>query len=143
MSSVPAEYRSWLAKAEEDRLCIRNELSASHTPWAIVAFHAQQAAEKTLKALIVYHGRRPRQTHDLGEILNACLDHDASLVGLRDACDRLSYFAVDARYPDLNREVAEDLARLAVEHCERICAAVRAKLPAADQRGPQDGVVSR
>ena len=135
MSGGPAEFRSWLAKAEEDRLCIRNELSAPHTPWAIVAFHAQQAAEKTLKAFVVYQGRMPRRTHDLGEILNMCLDHDASLVGLRDACDRLSYFAVDARYPDLTREVAEDLARAAVEHCERICAVVRAKLPADDGRG--------
>ena len=135
MSGGPTEFRAWLAKAEEDRLCIRNELSAPLTPWAIVAFHAQQAAEKTLKAFVVYHGRLPRRTHDLGELLNACLEHDAALVELRDACDRLSYFAVDARYPDLTREIAEDLARAAVEHCDRICTVVRAKLPGDDLRG--------
>ena len=40
---------AWVALAESDWLCIRNNLEASETPWNTVAFHAQQAAEKYLK----------------------------------------------------------------------------------------------
>jgi hypothetical protein len=33
MSDPAAEFRAWLVKAEEDRLCIRNELNAAQKPW--------------------------------------------------------------------------------------------------------------
>src|SRR5436309_7755862 len=40
--------QAWIEKAESDFLCIENNLAAKRVPWDVVAFHAQQAAEKML-----------------------------------------------------------------------------------------------
>jgi len=56
MSNRVRDVQAWVAKADEDRLCLENELKAEHTPWSVVCFHAQQAAEKYLKAFLVFHG---------------------------------------------------------------------------------------
>ncbi|MFC1833890.1 HEPN domain-containing protein [Thermodesulfobacteriota bacterium] len=45
----PESVRRWLAKAENDLLNIRNNLSAAEVPWDTVCFHAQQTAERLLK----------------------------------------------------------------------------------------------
>jgi HEPN domain-containing protein len=45
--------RSWIEKAEHDLLNIENNLVAKDTPWVTVTVHAQQCAEKYLKALLV------------------------------------------------------------------------------------------
>ena len=40
---------------------IRNNIAASETPWDTVRYHAQQAAEKMLKAFLVFRGRAPER----------------------------------------------------------------------------------
>ena len=65
MSGRESNYASRLAKAEHDLLNIQNNLSAEQIPWDTVCFHAQQAAEKCLKAFLIYHGRPFSRTHDL------------------------------------------------------------------------------
>ncbi len=42
----PDDPRTRIAKAENDLLNIRNNLSAEQVPWDTVCFHAQQAAER-------------------------------------------------------------------------------------------------
>ncbi len=68
MNGKPGEHQAWVEKAEEDWLCIRNELAAEHQPWSVICFHAQQATEKYLKAFLVAKGVRPERTHDLGNL---------------------------------------------------------------------------
>ncbi len=53
MSGRESNYSACLAKADHDLLNIDNNLSAARVPWDTVCFHAQQAAEKLLKAFIV------------------------------------------------------------------------------------------
>lgn len=48
--SNPDDPASWVAKADSDLLCIANNLNHPQVPWDAVCFHAQQAAEKMLKA---------------------------------------------------------------------------------------------
>jgi hypothetical protein len=50
MSSPESNFSAWLRKADHDLLNIRNNLAAKDIPWDTVCFHAQQAAEKVLKA---------------------------------------------------------------------------------------------
>jgi len=61
------------------------------------AFHAQQAAEKALKALLVHRGVVPPKVHDLTEL--------AARTGapseVKDACKALSPAYLEARYPDV------------------------------------------
>jgi HEPN domain-containing protein len=45
----------WLAKAESDLLASRHLLQGRPDLAGTAAFHAQQAVEKTLKALLVWH----------------------------------------------------------------------------------------
>ncbi|MGA2983662.1 MAG: HEPN domain-containing protein [Terriglobia bacterium] len=68
-----------MAKADNDLLNIENNLAAAHVPWDTVSFHAQQAAEKLLKAYLVYHGRALPRTHDLARISH----HAGTLLGAR------------------------------------------------------------
>jgi HEPN domain-containing protein len=63
------DHEKWVALAEEDWLVITNSLAAAQQPWHALGFHAQQAAEKYLKAFLVFKGVRPIFTHDLGIIL--------------------------------------------------------------------------
>ena len=53
MSAARSNYRTWLAKAEHDLLNIENNLQGLEIPWDTICFHAQQAAEKFLKARIL------------------------------------------------------------------------------------------
>ena len=128
MSSA-ADIQAWVEKADEDWLCVRNEMAAAQTPWAVVSFHAQQAAEKTLKALLVANGRFPPRSHDLAQLLDLCLPFEAALEALREDCERLSQYAVDVRYPDIGTKIEEAIGREAVAAAERICEVVRRFLP--------------
>ena len=55
--SNPDDPRTWIAKAENDLLNVRNNLDAPEVPWDTICFHAQQAAEKMLKAFVVSRGQ--------------------------------------------------------------------------------------
>ena len=75
----------------------------------MVCFHAQQAAEKCLKALLAFQARPFPKTHDLTVLVGlSALD-----LGIQPADDdlvELSHLAVAPRYPfeadDLSGEVA-------------------------------------
>lgn len=69
MNDPASNVEAWMGKAEEDRLCIRNNLAAAAVPWAAVCFHAQQAVEKYLKAFLIAHAVRVERTHDLAYLL--------------------------------------------------------------------------
>ena len=129
MNDERSEHELWIERAEGDRLNIRNNLQASAVPWETVCFNAQQAAEKYLKAFLVFHRRRPSRTHDLGEILNECLLFDQSLGPLRGDCNKLTDYGVSARYPVSHLQADEHMAREAVAASERVCEAIRAILP--------------
>ncbi len=129
MSEPGTEYRAWLVKADEDRLCVRNEMNAVQKPWSVICFHWQQAAEKYLKAFLVQRGVKPERTHDLAQLVAARTQVDASLSAPRPACVKLSDFAVDIRHPGVPVEVEEQMAKEAVEVAEQICNAIRKKLP--------------
>lgn len=128
MNGQPGEHKPWLEKADEDRLCIANELKAERQPWSVICFHAQQAVEKYLKAFLVSKGVRPERTHDLRALVIRCANYDVEFLALEADCRQLNSFAVDVRYPDLPG-VEEEVGREAAVLAERICAAIRARLP--------------
>ncbi len=88
----------WLAYALGDLASARAQPGRRQRP-RIVAFHAQQAAEKALKAAFVLSGVDSPRTHDLDELLQRLPDgwriktHHPDLATLSGA-------AVDSRYPD-------------------------------------------
>ncbi len=137
MLAADADYRAWLAKANNDRLNIENNLKAEQTPWDTVCFHAQQCAEKTLKALLVYHDTRPQRTHDLVLLLRECVAIDPALADIEDVCQDLTTYAVTGRYPDLS-DVGEAEGRQALAALEQIRTAMLPLLPVIDASARAD-----
>ena len=100
MTEALKEYvKRWLAKADED-IHVLNDLLKSEPEYytGSICFHAQQAAEKYLKAFLVYHSIDFPRTHDLDFLLSLCIKIESSLesINLMD----LSEFGVAIRYPD-------------------------------------------
>ncbi|MEJ7652880.1 MAG: HEPN domain-containing protein [Chloroflexia bacterium] len=105
-----------------------NNLAAESIPWTTVCFHSQQAAEKYLKALLVFHRRVPPRIHALVALLTLCVELNAELAELQPECALLADYAVEVRYlSDLLDVTAED-GRRAVEAMERICSEVELRL---------------
>ena len=88
---------AWLGDAEAD-LANARSLSAHRdedTSPSGAAFHAQQAVEKALKALLIWHGMEYPPKHDLG-LLVGLLPGDAATRKL--AIAGLTVYAVEQRY---------------------------------------------
>lgn len=100
MSSAKSNFLAWLRKADHDLLNIENNLAANDIPWDTVCFHAQQVAEKVLKAFLAYHGRDLLKTHDLVALLTHCVNINGTLSDLEADCRKLTSYGVAARYPD-------------------------------------------
>ena len=124
MSNRASQPEAWFEKAEHDLLSITNNIAAATTPWDAVCFHAQQAAEKYLKGLIVFRGGIPPKIHDLVSLLALCTPTDPPLEPLQEDCRTLSRLGWISRYPD-TPEPDESEARRAIELCTRICDAIR------------------
>ncbi len=100
MKKPDSNYKAWLTKAANDMLNIENNLAAENIPWDTICFHAQQAAEKTIKAYLAYHALPITRTHDLVALLSQAAEINPELGQLRVACQKLNYYAVSSRYPD-------------------------------------------
>jgi HEPN domain-containing protein len=129
MSSAESNFLAWLRKADHDLLNIENNLAAKDIPWDTVCFHAQQVAEKMLKAFLTYHGRSVLKTHDLIALLSQCVNLDRSLADLEADCRKLTSYGVAARYPDDLFEPAETDARELVAAARRLRTQILTLLP--------------
>jgi HEPN domain-containing protein len=124
MNELTAE---WIAKAEGDWTTAGRELRARRNPnYDAACFHAQQAAEKYLKAFLQEHAVHFPKVHNLIELLEFCLPIDASFELYRDLLVRLDRFAVRYRYPGESAERTE--ARVALEGARVTRAFVRGRL---------------
>lgn len=95
-----AAPRLWISLAIGD-LDAAQTMHEAGTPAAtrIAAQHAQQAAEKALKAAIVMADREPPRTHDL-VALSRLAPPEAGLGQLGVDLERLSAALLAGRYPD-------------------------------------------
>lgn len=64
-----------------------------------VAFLSQQTAEKFLKGFLILNGIEPPRIHELPKLLDECVKLNPKLEKLRDACELLTGFYVETRYP--------------------------------------------
>ncbi len=89
--------REWLSRAAEDlaaaqALLLRADLTN------VVAFHAQQTVEKTLKAVIEEYDLGMIRTHSLTRLYELVRPHHPVIADM-DMLDRLESVYVEARYP--------------------------------------------
>ena len=124
-----AILRQWLAKADQDIRACETLLSADPPFLYPACFHAQQAAEKYLKALLTWHQIEFPKTHaieQLLDLLEPALPDIAS--GLRDAV-ALTPFGVDIRYPGDQPEPDLQETHQAAELARKVRDAVLPLLP--------------
>jgi HEPN domain-containing protein len=118
----------WVAAAEED-IEVAGVLLSQRRPYgASVCFHAQQCAEKYLKAFLVRHGVGFPKTHDIDILLDLAEPVDRELAEVCEDADELTPYAVEVRYwVEAQRVTAAD-AKRAFELASKVRAAVRERL---------------
>lgn len=94
------EYEKWFRKAENDLLVIKNNMASSEIPVDACCFHAQQAAEKYVKAYLVSRQVNFPKIHDLQALLNLCIAINSAFNKIIEPAIRLSDYAIAPRYPD-------------------------------------------
>jgi HEPN domain-containing protein len=101
----------WLERADEDLNLARHLLSEGMYLRA-VGFHAQQAAEKYLKAFLILRQVDFPKTHAIGKLLDYIAHEDKLVAESLRALTELSRYGVTIRYPgDLPDVSLEDACR--------------------------------
>ncbi|MGI8400651.1 MAG: HEPN domain-containing protein [Gemmatimonadaceae bacterium] len=142
-ADVPDSFAGWLVHAERDMRAAAHLSSDLAEFKETICFHAQQAAEKFVKALIISRHAHPPRTHDLIELLAALRKLGIDFGDLDDDARFFAPFAVEVRYREDRDEssqaginwraqpveVTESDARRALAVARLIEAAVRPHLP--------------
>lgn len=99
--------REWIDKAEGDYRTAEREILAEPPNYDASAFHAQQCAEKYLKARMMEAGIAFPKTHDLTSLLKLVPPSDPEWEALRPKLDALTSLGIEVRYPGVSAD-AED-----------------------------------
>jgi HEPN domain-containing protein len=101
------DMRAWCERAEEDFTLARAALRRKQPLAAGACFHAQQCAEKYIKALLISKGADFPKTHDLLMLNNLCSAAGIFLEIDPKHLNTLTDYAVRTRYPG-NDPTADD-----------------------------------
>jgi len=100
-----------LAKARDDETLLEEIISNEKIRDEIIGFHAQQASEKLLKALLMAKSIPYRRTHDLRELIDLIRDNDIEFPESLMEIRTLSPFAVEFRYDYIPMEEEDEFNR--------------------------------
>jgi HEPN domain-containing protein len=120
------ETDEWVRKAENDRKVAQREMASADAVHDAVCFHAQQCAEKYLKAFLEEQGLALAKTHDLVFLFDRCAGGLSDLDPLRSRLGGLTAFGTTFRYPGAEADEADAIEALAV--AERVREVTRAAL---------------
>jgi HEPN domain-containing protein len=122
------KVQQWIVYGDEDLQLAKHGLTlASNAPYRLIAYHAQQCAEKHLKAYLIYYLIDFPYTHNIAQLLELCPDKQEWGKSLEDA-EELTPFAITARYPGEDEPVTESEAKRAIEIAEDVRITVRSAL---------------
>jgi HEPN domain-containing protein len=108
-------------------------LSEADPPKRDVAiYHCQQAAEKAIKAWLVFRDSPFPKTHDLEALLALDLERSPALVELTDPARILSPYAVEFRYPGDLIEPDEATCDEALQLSTKVVEVIRTLLAASE-----------
>lgn len=121
--------RQWLHKARGDLRTAEHLAQERPDLGFAAAFHAQQAVEKMIKAVLVWHQVEFPKSHDLDRLVELLRGPDAKLADALREASSLTLYAVDARYPGDLPDPTREETRGAVELAERACRVAMERLP--------------
>jgi HEPN domain-containing protein len=108
----PNDPREWLSRAQSNLARAGKPLPDAYLE--DYCFDAQQAAEKAIKAVFIAHGLRFPYIHDLGRLLTLLTQAGIRVPKYVTESNRLTRYAVEARYPGLSGPLTKSDHRRAV-----------------------------
>src|SRR4030065_2921474 len=128
--AVKEEFtREWIRKAETDFKTAQHLFQSGPDFAEGTAFHSQQAAEKYLKAFLVWHQIEFQKTHDIEALLRLAGKVDDKIPEILGDTVILTPYGVDYRYPGEYPEVGMSDAERTFLLADRVRAEVRSRLP--------------
>ena len=110
--------REWLNRARSDLAMSKAQGSGIY--YEDLCFHAQQAVEKAIKAVLLHHGVRFPYIHDIRELINLLKRKAVNVPARVGKARELTNYAVETRYPGLSEPVSEEEYRDAVALAETV-----------------------
>lgn len=98
MKDPRGEAKRWIDQPSADMDAARSLFESGH--WWATCFHAQQAAEKAVKAYLYGTGERLVLGHAVAQLIRQAAEHDAGFLDLAHAAGSLDVYYVGARYPN-------------------------------------------
>ncbi len=118
---------AWLVLADSD-ICVAEAVLDLEPPHpAQACFHAQQAAEKALKAVLEADEAAIPRTHDLVIVLGSVQARRASVEQLAEAAAFLADYGVLPRYPTALEPASIAEAQTALKHARSVVAWAKAE----------------
>ncbi len=115
---LPASPEEWLIHAQSDLKLARLGLNQDVLPEQI-CFHAQQAVEKAIKSVLLFHKVDFPFTHDLQDLLEIFEIAGIPIPSELSDISVLTPYAVETRYPGYWGEISEDDVSEAVSFAEK------------------------
>jgi len=118
-SDILTKVKRWIEYAEEDLRLAKHSLTlGSSCPFRLTAYHAQQCAEKYLKAFLVFHKKDFPHTHSITRLLEICEE----LINIDDFAEAeiLTPYAITTRYPGEYEKVTREEAIEAIRAAELV-----------------------
>ena len=107
MNKSREHARLLLEKAGEDLYVLQRLIGDAEAPDAAIGFHAQQAVEKLLKAVLTSRAIAYTRTHDLAALLDLLRQNGIAPPPNADRLPRLTPYAAEFRYGRLPPEGGE------------------------------------
>ncbi|MFP4063372.1 MAG: HEPN domain-containing protein [Halochromatium sp.] len=114
MSALKEQAAELLAAGERDLQALQLLNQTGQAPHEVIGFHAQQAAEKCIKALLVLRGIFFERTHDLVLLYRLAEQQGVSLAADVEQLRALNSYAVQFRYESCR------VALMSSQACEEI-----------------------
>lgn len=109
------EADEWLQRAQRDLLIAERALQGTPTLADQAAYHAQQAAEKALKAFLAANNQPLQKTHNLEQLVTSCRAINVRFGDFIGTAQTLNPYATLFRYPGGPLEPAIDEAERAIQ----------------------------
>ncbi len=120
---LTTKSKEWFAYAERDLAGAKHLLGMSGDAYPLVAYHAQRAARKALKAFLVWKDHDFPLTHDIPALRELCACYGEWPLACSSA-DELTNYVVTARYPGLGRTISKAQADRSIGIAEQVLQSV-------------------
>lgn len=114
------QYETWITKAENDLKSAKKLIEGTDPIYDTSIYHAQQCAEKALKAYLSYKDQPIQKTHDVQFLVELCIELDEIFESIMEDAILLNPYSTLFRYPDIILEPEKEDVIDAIEKAENI-----------------------